>query len=79
MDALSLFKVRKRDGAWWVLDREGRLRYASGSHRMALAFAMVVSARRQTVTWVVEPQDLGYASWAEAIADMLKKDRDEDR
>ncbi len=36
-----MFKVVKRDGCWWVLDRRGRLRYAAGSHQMALTFALM--------------------------------------
>lgn len=50
-----MFKVCKRDGCWWVLDRRGRLRYAAGSHRMALTFALIQAHHFPIVKGEIDP------------------------
>lgn len=54
------WQVRKRDGAWWVLDAYGRLRYSAGTHGMALAFALVRANPKPRYTVVFDhliPED----------------------
>lgn len=87
---MKKWKVRKRDGTWWVLDDRGRLRYSCGDHMMALSFAMLAGKPKPKVPWgqfisdprtyidhprpthltwhyVIQPKDLGFETWEEAI------------
>ena len=74
---MGRWKVRKRDGVWVVLDRAGKLRYACKQHHMALSFALIQPKTRSRF-WILEPKDMGFASWQEAIDNLVNRHDDEE-
>lgn len=74
---MGRWKVRKRDGVWVVLDRAGKLRYACKQHRMALSFALI-QPKTKSRFWILEPKDMGFASWQEAIDHALNHHDDQE-
>lgn len=69
------WKVWKRDGAWWVLDNRGRLRYSSGDHTMALSFALMQSERRPVpyITFNSSDMDVIGGSWHDFMKRIWEK------
>lgn len=65
------WKVWKRDGAWWVLDGRGRLRYASGNHMMALSFALTRPPKPMPFV-TLNGSDLG-KSFEEIMREVLER------
>ena len=87
---MKKWTVRKRDGVWVVLDRAGKLRYATDQHFMALTFALMADKPKPkvipgqfitdpipyidhpypthlTAHYVIQPKDLGFETWEQAI------------
>lgn len=68
-DRVRKWKVRKRDGTWWVLDGRGRLRYSCGDHLMALSFALMQGERKLVPYVTFTADDIG-KSWNEILKEI---------
>lgn len=66
---MKKWTVRKRDGVWVVLDRAGKLRYATDQHFMALSFALM-QGERQLVPYVTFTADDIGKSWNEILKEI---------